>query len=106
MRVRRHYRMSISTIDSILTDLNSNRIIDRDRYFNFCVSNRVNKLHELYNNKLDKVLSTIILCCRFDDLPITILARITYSMTKVFNTLNKGLLTMIGDTSNVTGNKD
>ncbi len=105
MRVKKHYRMSISTIDSILTDLNCNRIVDRDRYFNYCVSNRVQKLHDLYNSKLDKILSSIILCCRFDDLPVSIIASITYSMTKVANTLNKGLLLMIGD-SNVTGNKN
>lgn len=95
MRVKRHFRTSCSTIDYIITDLSFNRISDKDIYFKYCVNNRMHKLNENYDKKIDKILSFLILHCHYDNMPIRSLTRIVVSLSKITTALSKGLLTLI-----------
>ena len=95
MKIRKHFRLSESDIDLILSDFTLNRITNREVYMNYCVENRIHKLSNKYNEKIDKILSFIIIRCGFDNLPLEIISRIIYSLTKVTSTLSKGLLFMV-----------
>lgn len=95
MRVRRHFRTSKSTIDYIIADFSLNRISNKNTYFMICVNDRLNKLNEEYNHRIDKILNFIIRKCNFTDLPIDSIARVMYSISKVTNALTRGILSLI-----------
>lgn len=96
MRVKRHFRCSSATIDYILSDLNLNRITNKESYLQICVNNRIEKLHYQYDTKLDKILSFIIINCDIDNMPIQCLSQIAFSLAKVTNVLAKGFISVIG----------
>ena len=60
MRVRKHFRTSIVTIDYIISDFSFNRISNKEVYLKYCVNKRIQKLNEDYDKKLDKILNFII----------------------------------------------
>lgn len=95
MRVRKHFRTSQATIDYIIADFSLNRISNRETYLMLCANERINRLNEEYNNKLDKLLDFIILRCNFNNMPVTVIAKMMYSLTKVTNAVTKGLLSLI-----------
>jgi uncharacterized protein YutD len=95
MRVRRHFRTSQATIDYIIADFSLNKISNKDTYFMICVNDRINKLNEEYQSKIDKMLDLIIKHCSFADYPVDIIANIMYSLSKVTNALSKGILSLL-----------
>ena len=95
MRVRKHFRTSQATIDYIVADFSLNRISNKETYIMLCANERINRLSEEYNNKLDKLLDFIITRCNFADMPVKVIAKMMYSITKVTNAITKGLLSLI-----------
>lgn len=97
MRVRKHFRTSIATIDYIISDFSYNRISNRDVYFKYCVNKRMHKLNEKYDEKLDKILSFLIINCSYDNMPIQCLSKIIMSLSHVTNALSKGFISLISN---------
>lgn len=97
MKIRKHFRTSPSTIDYIIADFNFNRISDKNVYFRYSVNKRMELLHKNYDDKLDKILSFIILHCDYDNMPVDSLAKIALSLAKVTNILSKGFISVIGE---------
>lgn len=95
MKIRKHFRTTTSTIDYIISDFSLNRIGDKDRYLKYCVDNRIKLLHNQYDEKLDKILSFIILRCDYDNMPIESISRIVLSISKITNVLSKGFISLI-----------
>lgn len=95
MKIRKHFRTSTSTIELIADDFSFNRIGDKKIYFRYCVNRRIELLSRNYDEKLDKILTFIIRHCDYDNLPTECIARVIMSLTKVTNTLSKGLIYMI-----------
>ena len=95
MRIRRHFRTSSATIDYIIADFSLNRISNKETYFMLCVNERLNRLNDDYNNRLDRILNYIILRCDFTDYPIKSIAKMMYSLSKVTNALTKGIMSLI-----------
>lgn len=95
MKLRKHFRTSLATIDYIISDFSFNRISNKDIYFKYCVNKRIKKLNSNYDDKLDKILSFIILNCNYDNMPIHILAKITLSISKVSAAISKGFINLI-----------
>lgn len=95
MKLRKHFRTSESTVDYIISDFSLNRIVDKDVYFRYCVSIRINKLSKRYDNKIDKILKFILYNCQFDNYPITSISKIILSLSKVTNVLTKGFISLI-----------
>lgn len=60
-----------------------------------CVSERITRLNNEYNEKVDKILNFIIMHCNYSNLPIDIISRLIYSLSKVTNALSKGILAII-----------
>ena len=56
MKLRKHFRTSLATIDYIISDFSFNRISNKDIYFKYCVNKRIKKLNTNYDDKLDKIL--------------------------------------------------
>lgn len=96
MNVRKHFRMSSATIDLIVADTISNKIVNKDICFNHCVLERLEKLNKQYEQKLDKILTFIIMNCNYANLPLDCLSKIIYSLSKVTTALTKGLLSVLG----------
>ena len=92
MKLRKHFRTSESVIDLIVSDFSYSRISDKEIYFRYCVDKRIQLLSERYDNKIDKILSFIILNCSYDNLPLQSLAKIIMSLSKVTNILSKGFI--------------
>lgn len=92
MRVRRHFRTSTANINLILSDFSFSRIHNKDTYFKYCVDKRIQLLNENYDAKLDKILSFIIMNCKYDNLPLDALSNIILSLSKVTNILSKGFM--------------
>ena len=80
MKLRKHFRTSESVIDLIVSDFSYSRISDKEIYFRYCVDKRIQLLSERYDNKIDKILSFIILNCSYDNLPLQSLAKIIMSL--------------------------
>lgn len=97
MRVRKHFRTSVATIDYIISDFSYNRICNRDVYFRYCVNKRMHKLNEDYDSKLDEILTWLITHCDYDNMPIQILSKIIMSLSHVTNVLSKGLVSIISN---------
>lgn len=97
MKVRKHFRTSKSNIDLIIDDFNLNRISNKEVYLRYCVNQRMHKLNETYDSKLDKILSFIIMHCDYDNMPLDCLARIIMSLSKVTNVLSKGFMSVLGE---------
>ena len=95
MNIRKHFRTSTATIDYILADLSLNRISNKDTYYMICVNDRLNKLNNEYNNRLDKILNIIIKYCDFRNMPVELISKLVYSMSKITNALTKGILSII-----------
>lgn len=95
MRVRKHFKVSPATIDYIITDFNLNRIVDKDLYFKNCVIKRMIDMSNEYDEKLDKILSFLILNCNFERMPIQTVTRIVNSLSKVTTALSKGFMSII-----------
>ena len=95
MKVRKHFRTSSSTINYIISDFNLNRIIDKDLYFKNCVTRRMVELSDEYDQKLDKILSFIIIHCDFDKMPMQFITQIILSLSKVTNALSKGFMSIM-----------
>lgn len=96
MKIRKHFRTDTAIVNYIIADLNHNKI-NKEAYLDRCVAQRISKINEQYDRKLDKIITFIILKCDFDNLPIQTITRLTLSLTKVMNVINKGFLSMIGD---------
>lgn len=95
MKLRKHFRTSESVIDLIVSDFSYSRISDKEIYFRYCVDKRIQLLSERYDNKIDKILSFIILNCSCDNLPLQSLAKIIMSLSKVTNILSKGFISLL-----------
>ena len=97
MRVRKHFRTSIVTIDYIISDFSFNRISNKEVYLKYCVNKRIQKLNEDYDKKLDKILNFIILHCDYDNMPMNALSKVILSLSRVTNVLSKGFIALIDD---------
>ena len=95
MRIRRHFRTSSATIDYIIADFSLNRISNKDTYFLMCVNERIKKLSDEYNNRLDRILNFIITHFSYTDMPLECISKIIFSLSKVTNALSKGILSII-----------
>ena len=95
MKLRKHFRTSESTVDYIISDFSLNRIVDKDTYFKYCVSVRIDKLSKRYDNKIDRILRFILYNCEFDNYPIISISKIILSLSKVTNVLTKGFISLI-----------
>ena len=60
-----------------------------------CVGDRIIRLSDEYNAKVDKILDFIIMHCEYSNLPIDIISKIIYSLSKVTNAVTKGILSII-----------
>jgi len=94
MKIKK-FRTSSATIDYIIADFTLNRIADKNVCFMKCVGERINRLNDEYNEKVDKILNFIIMRCNYSDLPIEILSRVIYSLSKITNAMSKGILSII-----------
>ena len=97
LRVRKHFRTSIVTIDYIISDFSFNRISNKEVYLKYCVNKRIQKLSEDYDKKLDKILNFIILHCDYDNMPMNALSKVILSLSHVTNVLSKGFIALIDD---------
>ena len=97
MRVRKHFRTSIVTIDYIISDFSFNRISNKEVYLKYCVNKRIQKLNEDYDKKLDKILNFIILHCDYDNMPMNASSKVILSLSHVTNVLSKGFIALIDD---------
>lgn len=97
MRVRKHFRTSIVTIDYIISDFSFNRISNKEVYLKYCVNKRIQKLNEDYDKKLDRILNFIILHCDYDNMPMNVLSKVILSLSHVTNVLSKGFIALIDD---------
>ena len=97
MRVRKHFRTSIVTIDYIISDFSFNRISNKEVYLKYCVNKRIQKLNEDYDKKLDRILNFIILHCVYDNMPMNALSKVILSLSHVTNVLSKGFIALIDD---------
>ena len=95
MKIRKHFRVSSATIDLLSLDLVSNRIVNKEVFFNYCVNERLEKLNNLYDEKIDLITSYIIRNYNHDNLPLEALSRIVFSVTKITSVLTKGLISII-----------
>lgn len=94
MKIKK-FRTSSATIDYIIADFTLNRLSDKNVYFMKCVGERINRLNSEYNEKVNKILDFIIMHCNYSDLPIDIISRIIYSLSKITNAISKGILSII-----------
>ena len=97
LRVRKHFRTSIVTIDYIISDFSFNRISNKEVYLKYCVNKRIQKLSEDYDKKLDRILNFIILHCDYDNMPMNALSKVILSLSHVTNVLSKGFIALIDD---------
>lgn len=97
LRVRKHFRTSIVTIDYIISDFSFNRISNKEVYLKYCVNKRIQKLNEDYDKKLDRILNFIILHCDYDNMPMNALSKVILSLSHVTNVLSKGFIALIDD---------
>ena len=95
MEVKDYFKTSEATTDYIIADLTLNKISNKETYFYKCVSDRVEKLNNEYNNKVEKILNFIILHCDYSNLPLQTISKIIYSLSKVTNAVTKGILSII-----------
>lgn len=93
--VKDYFKMSDATIDYILADLTLNKITNKESCFYKCVNDRINKLNKEYNDKVEKILNFIILNCEFNNMPLQMISKIIYSLSKVTNALTKGIMSII-----------
>lgn len=96
MRIKRHFRTDPAIVDYIIADLNLNKI-NKEECLLKCMTERINLVSKIYDEKLDKVITFMIVKCNFDNMPINIIGRIMKSLTKVMGVINKGFLSIIGD---------
>ena len=80
LRVRKHFRTSIVTIDYIISDFSFNRISNKEVYLKYCVNKRIQKLNEDYDN-----------------MPMNALSKVILSLSHVTNVLSKGFIALIDD---------
>ena len=97
MKIRKHFRTSIPTIDYIIMDFSMNRISNKEVYLRYCVNNRLNILNKQYDEKLDKILTFIISRCSYDNMPIDIISKCIMSLSKVTNALSKGFISLLSN---------
>ena len=97
LRVRKHFRTSIVTIDYIISDFSFNRISNKEVYLKYCVNKRIQKLNEDYDKKLDRISNFIILHCDYDNMPMNALSKVILSLSHVTNVLSKGFIALIDD---------
>ena len=95
MKIRKHFRTSQATIDYIIADFSLNKISNKETYLMLCANERINRLNTEYNDRLDRILNFVIMRCNFTDLPVKVIAKMMYSLTKVTNAVTKGLLSLI-----------
>lgn len=97
MKIRKHFRTSIPTIDYIIMDFSMNRISNKEIYLRYCVNNRLDMLSKQYDEKLDKILTFIISKCSYDNMPIDIISKCIMSLSKVTNALSKGFISLLSN---------
>ena len=95
MEVKDYFKTSEATIDYIIADLTLNKISNKEAYFYMCVNDRIEKLNREYNNRIEKILNFIILHCNYSNLPLQVISKIIYSLSKVTNAVTKGILSII-----------
>lgn len=95
MQIRKLYRMSPKTINSLILDFTSNRIYDKKQCLIECVHERIDKLNSEYERYINMYLDFIILKCQFNDLPITAISKMIASISKVTTAISKGILYII-----------
>ena len=95
IEVEDYFITSEATTDYIIADLTLNRISNREMYFYKCVNERVDKLNNEYNLRVEKLLNYIILHCEYSNLPLHTISRLIYSLSKVTNAITKGILSII-----------
>ena len=94
MEVKDYFKTSEAT-DYIIADLTLNKISNKETYFFMCVNDRIEKLNREYNNKIEKILNFIILHCNYSNLPLQVISKIIYSLSKVTSAVTKGILSII-----------
>ena len=95
IEVKDYFKTSQATTDYIIADLTLNEISNKEACFYKCVSERVEKLNNEYNDRVEKILNFIILHCEYSNLPIQTISKIIYSLSKVTNAVTKGILSII-----------
>lgn len=95
MKLRKLFRTSPKTINDIILDFTSDRIVDRHQCLLECVNERINKLNAEYERYVNIYLDFIILKCRFNDLPIMAISKMILSISRVTTAITKGILFMM-----------
>ena len=95
MKLRKHFRTHSATIDLLILDFSMNKISNKDKYLRECIERRIEMLNNRYDKKVDKIITFIIKYFNTDDLPIETISRLIYSLSKVVNSLTKGISYLI-----------
>jgi hypothetical protein len=95
LEIRDYFKTSEATTDYIIADLTLNKISNKEIYFYKCVNERIEKLNNEYNGRVEKILNFIILHCDYSNLPLQTISKIIYSLSKVTNAVTKGILSII-----------
>ena len=95
MKIRKHFRTSSSVIDLLILDVVSNRVVNKETFFNCCVNERLEMLSKKYDDKLDKISSFIIMNCSYNNLPVECLSKMIMSLSRVTNALTKGIFSIL-----------
>lgn len=90
-----NFKTNRSTIDYIIADFDRNRIVDKKECFYECVNEKIENLNREYDAKVDKILNFIIIYSDFNNLPVTLISKIIYSMSKVTKAVTKGIMTLL-----------
>ena len=90
-----YFKTDEAVTDYIITDLTLNTITNREMFFYKCVANRVEKLNNEYNDRVEKLLNFIILHCEYSNLPIKLISKVIYSLSKITSAISKGILSII-----------
>lgn len=95
MKIRKHFRTNPATIDLLIVDFGMNKISNKDKYLRECIENRIEMLNKRYDRKIDKIITFIIKYFNPEDLPLETISRLIYSISKVVNSLTKGISYLI-----------
>lgn len=89
------FNMSCATLKYIDADFSRNIMSNKEAYLLECANNRINEVNNEYNQRVDNILNYIILRYDYRNMPLDIIAKILRSVSKVTNTMLKGILSII-----------